>query len=321
MTDARQTKINYHQRTITDLKYNKDGDLLFVSSKDATASVTRDYLLGTYSGHEGAINVMDINNSSTLLATGGADKKLIVWDVETGTKLKEHTLDSMVKSISFFDNKIIYITDDSFNASPKIGLLNDNVKHEKVLGFVPTKGVIDYTYSKIVVGDETGRLHKLNMDFGVIDSAKTHNGKIINIKNSYCDTFMVTSSSDCTSKIVDYNLNTEKTYVTEESVNCSAIFRSNDILVNAGGMSARDVTTTSSKSGFSVNFFDVVDGKMKGSYTTHFGTINALDVHPSCKKYASGGEDAAVFIVEFGDDLENVEWIMREKERQMLECQ
>lgn len=320
MTQATETKMQYHNRTITDLKYNKEGDLLFAGSKDTTASVTRDHILGTYSGHEGAINVIDVNSSSTLLATGGADKKLIIWDVETGKKINEFVVDSMVKSLAFFDDKLIYLTDDSFNASPKIGIIKGEKQSEKNLSFVPTKGVIDFTHTKLMIGDESGMIHKMNLDFDVVEEMKVHNGRINNLKNSYCSTFFVTSSNDCSSKIVDYDFNIVKTYITEESVNCSAVFRTNDILISAGGMTARDVTTTRSNSSFNVNFFDIVDCKLKGSYSTHFGTINTLDVHPSCTKYASGGEDASICIVEFGNDLENVEWIVNEKGKQEIEC-
>jgi len=291
-----------------------------VSSKDTIASVTRDHLLGTYSGHEGAINVIDVNRKSTKLATGGADKKLIVWDVETGKKLREHTLGSMVKGITFFGDNILYITDDSFNATPTIGIIGESKKEIK-LDFVPTRTVIDYTQRYIMVGDEKGFVHKFNMDFEKLDEVKIHNGKVTHLRNSYCDSFFVTSSADCMSKIVDYDFNVIKTFVAEESINCSAIFRTNDKVINAGGLSAIDVTTTRGKSNFCVNLFDIVDCKLKGSYNTHFGTINALDIHPSCTKYASGGEDAGICIVEFGDEIENVEWIMSNKEREALECQ
>jgi len=45
--------------------------------------------IGTYDGHKGTVWGCDITFDSKLLVTGGADTTCIVWDVATGTVLKQ----------------------------------------------------------------------------------------------------------------------------------------------------------------------------------------------------------------------------------------
>ena len=53
-----------HERAITQIKYNKDGDLLFSVSKDIKPTVWYSVdgeRLGTYNGHNGAVWCIDVN--------------------------------------------------------------------------------------------------------------------------------------------------------------------------------------------------------------------------------------------------------------------
>lgn len=51
---------------MTDLKYNRDGDMLFIASKDSSVSVwwtDNGERIGTYDGHNGAIFSIDIDRT------------------------------------------------------------------------------------------------------------------------------------------------------------------------------------------------------------------------------------------------------------------
>ena len=53
-----------HERSITDIKYNREGDLLFSSGKDQNPTVwysLNGERLGTYSGHGGAVWCIDVD--------------------------------------------------------------------------------------------------------------------------------------------------------------------------------------------------------------------------------------------------------------------
>ena len=83
-----------HERSLTKILYNKDGDLIFTSSKDNLPNVwwsINGERLGTYNGHNGAIWDMAISADSQNLITASADQSCIMWDVETG-KFLNHKL-------------------------------------------------------------------------------------------------------------------------------------------------------------------------------------------------------------------------------------
>ncbi len=53
-----------HERSITQIKYNREGDLLFSSAKDPTPNVwysLNGERLGTFKGHTGAVWCNDVN--------------------------------------------------------------------------------------------------------------------------------------------------------------------------------------------------------------------------------------------------------------------
>ncbi len=56
-----------HERPLTFLKYNRDGDLLFSCAKDHTPTVwyaSNGERLGTYRGHNGAVWCCDVSSKS-----------------------------------------------------------------------------------------------------------------------------------------------------------------------------------------------------------------------------------------------------------------
>ena len=81
-----------HERSITQVKYNTDGDLLFSVSKAPPAMVWRTdtgMRLGTYEcGEKAAISCLDINKDSTRMITGSAGNTIRLWDCETGVCLQ-----------------------------------------------------------------------------------------------------------------------------------------------------------------------------------------------------------------------------------------
>jgi len=76
-----------HERSITQIKYNREGDLLFSSAKDHTPNVwysLNGERLGTFDGHQGAVWAIDVNWDTTRFMSGAADQSLHIWDCATG---------------------------------------------------------------------------------------------------------------------------------------------------------------------------------------------------------------------------------------------
>ena len=89
------------------LSYNFDGDLIFSASKDLKINVWRSSngeRLGTYNGHVGAIWTVDIDPTTTLLASGSADNTIKLWDVATGKCLKTWEFPTAVKRVEFSED-------------------------------------------------------------------------------------------------------------------------------------------------------------------------------------------------------------------------
>ena len=79
-----------HERSITQIKYNREGDLLFSSAKDHTPNVwysLNGERLGSFDGHQGAVWAIDVNWDTTRFMSGAADQSLRIWDCATGKLL------------------------------------------------------------------------------------------------------------------------------------------------------------------------------------------------------------------------------------------
>lgn len=65
-----------HERAITQIKYNREGDLLFSAAKDSKPNVwwsLNGERLGTFNGHGGVVWCLDVDWQSINLITGGGD--------------------------------------------------------------------------------------------------------------------------------------------------------------------------------------------------------------------------------------------------------
>lgn len=306
------SSISCHARPITDLKFNKDGDLIFTASKDSTSAVIKadGTPLGIYKGHEGSIFTISLNSSSSNLLTGSADLSVINWDMETGKINNRYNVNSIVKCSDNFKDDNLFVTgsDESIGKQKSCNVIDcrsKNIERFYKLEFNPTGIMVEYAQNFVIFSDDDGFVYKFDLrNNQIVLSNSIHNGNITNIKSSLCSTFFVSSSSDAQAKIIDCeNLNTVKTFVSEEPINAADIFSTNDKIVCVGGIDARDVTTTKGKHGFDTNFFDVITTEKIGYFTTHYGTINCVDVFDAGNMYCSAGEEGLVSIVQFGEDF------------------
>jgi WD40 repeat protein len=88
-------------------RYTKDGDILFSVAKDKIVCAwfsANGERLGTYHGHQGALWTVDINPSTTILATGAADNTVRLWNVQTGECLKIWDFPTAVKRVEFSED-------------------------------------------------------------------------------------------------------------------------------------------------------------------------------------------------------------------------
>jgi len=314
-----------HERSLTQIKYNSEGDLLFSCSKDQIVNVwfsQNGERLGTYEGHNGAVWTCDVDSTSTLFITGSADNTIKLWRVDDGTCLKTWDFQTAVKRVAFAsdDERILAVTEERMGHRGTIqifklnrdsdDLRNQPSKPEIVItppGSKATVAIWSYLDKYIVSGHENGSMTLWDpIDGEEIESnSKVHEGTITDIQTNPDKTYVVTSSKDKSAKIVDIkSLDVIKSYITEAPLNSAAILPKRPYVLLGGGQDARDVTTTSARQGhFEIKFwhkiFEQEVSKVKGG----FGPCNTIAIHPHAHGYAIGGEDGYVRIHHFDDEF------------------
>jgi translation initiation factor 3 subunit I len=279
-----------HERPITKITYNYDGDLLFSASKDQVPSVWRSETgerLGTYTGHKGTIWDIECDRFSRRLLTASADTTVKLWKVETGECLQTFTHKGPVRGIAWAEgsHRFASISDPFVEHNGKICIYD--IPEDKALPYseeprleidlpkIDGKKVnattIHWTAlnDDILVSFDNGMIRLYDPENGDIkDEIQAHEKKINRLRFNRKKTLFITSSADFTSKLYDpIDLKHLKTYRTDRPVNDAVISETKDHILLGGGQEAMSVTTTSSKVGkFVTRFFHMV-------YEEEFGCV------------------------------------------------
>ncbi|XP_002167671.1 eukaryotic translation initiation factor 3 subunit I isoform X1 [Hydra vulgaris] len=301
-----------HERSITQIKYNREGDLLFSSAKDKRPTVwfsINGERLGTYDGHGGAVYCLDPSWDSKYLITGSGDNSARIWDIETGKELVIYDTGSAVRAcgFSYSGKKVFYSTDKTMGQTCEIKLydVRDSISQGTPTPYlvipVPDSKVTSAVWGPldefIITGHENGTVSKWCAQTGdLIKSMRAHIDKVSDLQKSSNEMMFITASKDNTSKLFDTEtMQLLKTYKTDRPVNSAAISPIRDQVVLGGGQEAMEVTTTSTRIGkFDARFFHMIFEEEIGRVKGHFGPINSLAFHPNGKSYSSGGEDGYV---------------------------
>lgn len=306
-----------HERSITQIKYNREGDLLFSSSKDNKPNVwfsLNGERLGTFNGHQGAVWCIDVDWTTTKFISGSGDMTVKLWDVENGVSVATIAAKSSVRtcSFSFSGNQAAYSTDKAMRNLCELFIID--VRHmDANLGDANPIIKLPMSESKItsllwsldetiITGHDDGGIATWDLRNGKkINSVQDHAGVINDMQMSRDGTMFVTASKDTTAKLFDVeSLMCLKTYKTERPVNSAAISPLFEHVVLGGGQDAMDVTTTSTRAGkFDSRFFHLIYEEEFARVKGHFGPINSLAFHPDGKSYATGGEDGFVRVQVF----------------------
>jgi translation initiation factor 3 subunit I len=303
-----------HDRPISDVQFNHDGDLVFSSSKDGTIQVwsaETGERMGTYAEGTSATNCISVNRESTRLLSAHGNSTVELWEVETGKRLYTYAHDVSVKCVDFADGgkQFLSITEPQLGFSPYIhvyDLPDDNrrdqmikpsrqiqvatsTKENRVL-----KAIWGYHNETIFSANEDGTLRIYNVERGAeIKSIKAHEKAISTVQLDYYKILFVTASKDGTAKLWDYRqCEPIKTYEVGRPLNAAAISPLLDHVILGGGESAMEVTTTQATTEqFKVRFYHSIMCHELGSVLGHFGPVNALDFSPDGKSFVSGSED------------------------------
>ncbi|KAG9124749.1 translation initiation factor eIF3 subunit [Ceratobasidium sp. 392] len=105
-----------HERSLTQIKYNAEGDLLFTASKDHIINVWYTHngeRVGTYNDHNGSVWTVDVDSQSRFLLSGAADNMMKLWEASTGKCLYTWEFPTAVKRVAWSedDKEILCVTE------------------------------------------------------------------------------------------------------------------------------------------------------------------------------------------------------------------
>lgn len=309
-----------HERPLTRVLFNREGDLLFTTSMDKAPTVWRasnGERLGTYKGHNGAVRDISVSYNTERVMTGSADNSAILWNAQTGTKLHTWKFKSPVRCVAFSpDDSIIAI------ATAKLMGQESSVylfSHDRASGEQSSEPigcleghtgtivrVLWYpTAEMIVTASEDKTIRKWDVKTRQELACVTAHKKEIRDCQLSADTYtLVTASKDHSAKLWDFEtLELLKTYGTDHPVNSAAVSPLYPHVLLGGGQEASQVTTTSDRQGkFEGKFYHQIYEEEFGRVKGHFGPINTVAFSPDGKQYVSGGEDGFVRLHDFDEE-------------------
>lgn len=225
-----------HERSITKIRYNADGDLLFSASKDNTPNVwfsINGERFGTLDGHTGAVwsidgnckfrllfwtfiyNFINIGDSSKV-ATGSADATVRLWDCESGKCLNTIETVTSVRSVlfSYSGKLLLYTTDAHFGKDPEINVIDiTSGEHLSGQGFVtqikePSFGkAISSLWGpvdeSVITGHESGAICKwdLRNPTQTFQESSVHKSQVNDLQYNKDQLLFISASKDHTAKV------------------------------------------------------------------------------------------------------------------------
>jgi translation initiation factor 3 subunit I len=304
-----------HERSITQVKYNREGDLLFTCSKAEFPCVwysDTGERLGTYNGHKGSVTSCDVNFDTTRLITGSGDATVKIWDVETGAIVHNLPVNVPARIVEFAegDRQFLVLTDNVMSKPSTLWVysINDmgrpsgNPRELPIKDVKITHAMWGPMNKTILTSGQDGVIRVYDSDtLTLVQESKEHS-KSINKMSFDKDKFtFVTASFDSTAKLFDTKtLKPLKNYDTGRPVNAASISPIKEHVIIGGGQSAESVTTgRMDSSQFKVRFFHKIFQEELGSIPGHFGPVETLAFSPDGRSFVSGGWDGYVRVHHF----------------------
>lgn len=276
-------------------RYNRDGDILFSTAKDQHICAWFSHngeRFGTYHGHQGAIWTVDVDPTSTMIASGSADNTIKLWEVKTGKCLMTWDFPTAVKRVEFNEDgtKLLGVTEKRMGHLGTIVVLDVNTTDvnaeqnpEKVMTIVcdDSKATVagwSYMSKYIIAGHEDGSVSQFDGKTGdMVYKINPHELglQVTDLQWSPDRTYFITASKDKTARLISArDLELLKTYVADTPLNSAAITPKKDYVLLGGGQAAMDVTTTAARQGkFEARFYHKIFEEEVGRVRGHFGPL------------------------------------------------
>jgi translation initiation factor 3 subunit I len=333
--------LHLHERPLTLVKFNSDGDFFLTCAKDGEVCLIRTEnceRVGTYNPNgdkPGAVYAVDVTLDSQYVVIVGADGR-VIWFSFDGEQVAQLNHGGILKYVEF-------------NLKPgaqyKVVTCNDKFKSTSD-GAIPNRIMIwqwhdgrtpGANMKRLLSIDEALPMKATKVKWGAYDETilscfeegtiiiwcsssgkqlhliSAHHGPCTSFNFSEDRMLMITSSKDHTAKLWALDEGEPelvKTYKTDRPVNDAAIspLYSDESqpkyhVLLGGGQDAKDVTTTASSSGkFEAMIWHMIFEEEIGSIKGHFGPMNCLAWFRDGRGFVTGGEDGYVRCHHFDND-------------------
>ena len=133
-----------HERPLTKVKYNADGDLIFSCAKDNTVNVWYEAdgsRLGTFNQHRGTVWDIDCSWDSQYLLTACADAQARLFEATTGKFLARMPHEGTVRAVAWSEGTQFFATANDFFKSTECAKISIfDFPSESVLNSSPMPG-------------------------------------------------------------------------------------------------------------------------------------------------------------------------------------
>jgi translation initiation factor 3 subunit I len=312
--DITAKKVNVYRGNgfMTVSKYNKSGNFLFIADKDSKTITIIDTnsktILGNYTGHNGVIWYLDVSDDSKTMISLSGDMSIIKWNLITAEH-KKIIVKSIPKYINIYENLYVIsfdpISKKSVSSFQLFNLETDellyNYEEENNQKRITTINFLDK--NKLFITYDNGFFGVFDIENkNFIKLEKLHDNCIKSISFNKDRTKLITSSVDCTCKIINLS-NYICEVVIENIVPCNyAVFSPIKNYVIVGGGIDAMLVSQKSNNDFTSRFYSARTGKFITSIGGHFGPIRYINFHPNGKCFTTASQDGIVRLNYIDDD-------------------
>jgi len=332
--------LHIHERPLTLIKFNSDGDFFLTCGKDGEVSLMRTdncERIGTYIPKDGekpgAVYAVDVTIDSQYVVICGADGRLVFFTF-AGEQYAVLNHAGILKYVEFNQKpghqNMVCTCNDKFKSAADGSVPNrimiwqwTNGKEPSMKRLLSIDEALPMKATKVKWGPYDETLISIFEEGTVImwDSTTgrqnhliaAHSGEVTSLNFSEDRMLMITSSKDMTAKLWALDKNEPeqiKCYKADRPLNDAAISPLYDAekdpkyhILLGGGQDAKDVTTTGSTSGrFEAMLWHMIFEEEIGQVKGHFGPMNCLAWFRDGRGFVTGGEDGYVRVHHFDND-------------------
>jgi WD40 repeat protein len=287
---------------ISIIKYNYNGDLLFIGDKDSNLITVIDTvnkkIIGNYEGHNGVIWCLDSCKNDLLVSCSG-DMCVIFWNLKTGEQIRKIKYKGIPKNVAISNNSeylLISVDTISKRFTNVLYLYSISDNTERVL-MEPENKITSINWlneQEVLLSYDDGNIDFVNITDNSSLKYKLHESAIKSVTFNSDRTKIVTASVDKTCKI--FNLEKREVELTIQStvpLNSACFSPIRNVVMMGGGLDGLSVAF-SLHNDTSIKFCSLKKGTHIGEISTHFGPIKNIIFNPNKTNFASAGQDGYV---------------------------